>query len=255
MMNLDYQIDGPEGAPVIVLSNSLGTTRSMWQPQLGALTARFRVLRYDTHGHGQTAKSGKVTLAQLGEDVIALLDHLQIEKAWFCGISMGGLTGLWLGRFAPERFYAIAVANTAARIGDQASWLSRARAVRQEGMDVVAAGAADRWFSHAFRQKAPEVVESLCHQLTHSDAEGYAACCEALAAADLRSEVGHISLPTLIIAGESDPVTTVADANFLHQQIPASQVVVVSASHLSNIEAAGAFSAALLGFFRGEQHG
>lgn len=255
MMNLDYQIDGPEGAPVIVLSNSLGTTRSMWQPQLGALTARFRVLRYDTHGHGQTAKSGKVTLAQLGEDVITLLDHLQIEKAWFCGISMGGLTGLWLGRFAPERFYAIAVANTAARIGDQASWLSRARAVRQEGMGVVAAGAADRWFSHAFRQKAPEVVESLCHQLTHSDVEGYAACCEALAAADLRSEVGHISLPTLIIAGESDPVTTVADANFLHQQIPASQVVVVSASHLSNIEAAGAFSAALLGFFRGEQNG
>lgn len=254
-MNLDYQLDGPEGAPVIVLSNSLGTTRAMWQPQMEALTANFRVLRYDTHGHGKTTKNGKVTLAQLGEDVIALLDHLNIDKALFCGISMGGLTGLWLARFAPERFYAVAVANTAARIGDQSGWLSRARAVRQEGMDVVAAGAADRWFSDNFRQRAPEVVEALCHQLTHSDAEGYAACCEALAAADLRGEVGQIAIPMLIIAGESDPVTTVADANFLHQQIADSQVVVLSASHLSNIEAPAAFNAALNGFLLGEQNG
>ena len=110
-MNLDYQLDGPEGAPVIVLSNSLGTTRTMWQPQMEALTANFRVLRYDTHGHGKTTKNGKVALAQLGEDVIALLDHLNIDKALFCGISMGGLTGLWLARFAPERFYAVAVAK------------------------------------------------------------------------------------------------------------------------------------------------
>ncbi|EMS1122162.1 TPA: 3-oxoadipate enol-lactonase [Klebsiella aerogenes] len=254
-MNLDYQLDGPEGAPVIVLSNSLGTTRAMWQPQMEALTANFRVLRYDTHGHGKTTKNGKVTLAQLGEDVLALLDHLNIGKALFCGISMGGLTGLWLARFAPERFYGVAVANTAARIGDQSGWLSRARAVRQEGMDVVAAGAADRWFSDNFRQRAPEVVEALCHQLTHSDAEGYAACCEALAAADLRGEVGQIAIPVLIIAGESDPVTTVADANFLHQQIADSQVVVLSASHLSNIEAPAAFNSALNGFLLGEQNG
>lgn len=254
-MNLDYQLDGPEGAPVIVLSNSLGTTRAMWQPQMEALTANFRVLRYDTHGHGKTTKNGKVTLAQLGEDVLALLDHLNIGKARFCGISMGGLTGLWLARFSPERFYAVAVANTAARIGDQSGWLSRARAVRQEGMDVVAAGAADRWFSDNFRQRAPEVVEALCHQLTHSDAEGYAACCEALAAADLRGEVGQIAIPVLIIAGESDPITTVADANFLHQQIADSQVVVLSASHLSNIEAPAAFNSALNGFLLGEQNG
>ncbi|QGN38318.1 3-oxoadipate enol-lactonase [Klebsiella oxytoca] len=254
-MNVDYKIDGPQDAPVIVLSNSLGTTRAMWQPQIEALTQHFRVLRYDTHGHGATHKSGKVTLTQLGEDVIALLDHLNIAKAWFCGISMGGLTGLWLGRFAPERFYGLIVANTAARIGDQAGWLSRARTVRQEGMDVVAAGAADRWFTHGFRQKSPEAVEALCHQLTHSDAEGYAACCEALAAADLRAEVAQIPVPVLIIAGESDPVTTVADADFLQQQIPASEVVVLAASHLSNIEAPQAFNAALLDFAQGENHG
>ncbi|MDU4541679.1 MAG: 3-oxoadipate enol-lactonase, partial [Klebsiella michiganensis] len=129
------------------------------------------------------------------------------------------------------------------------------RAVRQEGMEVVAAGAADRWFTHAFRQKTPEVVAALCHQLTHIDAEGYAACCEALAAADLRAEVAQIPIPVLIVAGESDPVTTVADADFLHQQIPVSEVVVLAASHLSNIEAPKAFSSALLGFVQGEKHG
>ena len=253
-MQLDYQLEGPEGAPVVVFSNSLGTTRAMWQPQMAALSERFRVLRYDTHGHGATTKNGKTSLAQLGEDVVQLLDHLGIDKAWFVGISMGGLTGLWLGRFAAVRFYGIAVANTAARIGEQAGWLSRARAVRQEGMEVVAAGAADRWFSAAFRQHAPETVEALCHQLTHSDGEGYAACCEALAAADLRGDVGNITLPTLIIAGSEDPVTTVADAAWLHQQIAGSQVVTLKASHLSNIETPVEFSTALINFMSGERH-
>ncbi|MEZ2601657.1 3-oxoadipate enol-lactonase [Kluyvera intermedia] len=251
-MNIHYRLDGPEKAPVLVLSNSLGTTLSLWDAQLSELTQRFRVLRYDTHGHGQTTKRGKVTLSQLGEDVITLLDHLNIEKAHFCGISMGGLTGLWLARFAPERFYSIAVANTAARIGEQANWLSRARTVRSEGMDVVAAGSADRWFTPDYRQHQPATVEQLCHQLAHSDAQGYAECCEALAAADLRAEVAAITLPMLIIAGEHDPVTTVADADYLHQQINGSFLIELPASHLSNVEASDEFTAAIVAFFRRE---
>lgn len=250
-MTLHYQIDGPENAPVLVLSNSMGTSLSLWQPQIQALSAHFRVLRYDTHGHGQTTKRGKVTLAQLGEDVIALLDHLNIDKACFCGISVGGLTGLWLARFAPERFYGFAVANTAAKIGDQASWLSRARAVRQEGMDVVAAGTADRWFTPTFRQHSPEVVEQLVHELTHMDPEGYAEGCEALAAADLRAEVSAITAPVLIISGEYDPVTTLVDADFLHKNIAGSQCVTLPASHLSNVEAADEFASVVLRYFRG----
>jgi len=250
-MTIHYQIDGPENAPVLVLSNSMGTSLSLWQPQIQALSAHFRVLRYDTHGHGQTTKRGKVTLAQLGEDVIALLDHLNIDKACFCGISVGGLTGLWLARFAPERFYGFAVANTAAKIGDQASWLSRARAVRQEGMEVVAAGTADRWFTPTFRQHSPEVVEQLVHELTHMDPEGYAEGCEALAAADLRAEVSAITAPVLIIAGEYDPVTTLVDADFLHKNIAGSQCVTLPASHLSNVEAADEFASVVLRYFRG----
>lgn len=247
-MNIHYRLDGPEQAPVLVLSNSLGTTLSMWDKQIAELTKNFRVLRYDTHGHGQTSKRGKVTLSQLAEDVITLLDHLNIPKAYFCGISMGGLTGLWLARFAPERFHAIAVANTAAKIGEQSGWLSRARTVRSEGMGVVAAGSADRWFSHDFRQHQPAEVEQLCHQLANTDAEGYAECCEALAAADLRAEVAAIRLPMLIIAGEYDPVTTVADADYLHQQIDGSFQVALPASHLSNVEASDEFTAALTAF-------
>ena len=253
-MNIHYRLDGPEKAPVLVLSNSLGTTLSMWDAQMPALTEYFRVLRYDTHGHGQTTKRGKVTLSQLGEDVISLLDHLNIDRASFCGISMGGLTGLWLARFAPERFDAIAVANTAAKIGEQAGWLSRARTVRSEGMGVVAAGSADRWFTPAFRQHEAAIVEPLCHQLAESDAEGYAECCDALAAADLRAEVAAITVPMLIIAGEHDPVTTVDDADYLHQQIDGAFQVELPASHLSNIEASDEFNAALVSFLR-RNHG
>jgi 3-oxoadipate enol-lactonase len=251
-MNIHYQIDGPHDAPVIVFSNSLGTSLSMWESQLPALTAQFRVLRYDTHGHGQTTKRGKVTLAQLGEDVITLLDHLNIDKAHFCGISMGGLTGIWLARFAPERFLSVTVANTAAKIGEQSAWLSRARTVREEGMSVVAAGSADRWFTHEFRQHHPEVVEQLVHQLAQSDAQGYAECCEALAAADLRAEISAIATPMLIIAGEHDPVTTVADVDFLQQHIADAQCVALPASHLSNVEAAQAFNQALITFLGGQ---
>ncbi|MCE9889073.1 3-oxoadipate enol-lactonase [Kluyvera intermedia] len=247
-MTINYRLDGPESAPVLVLSNSLGTTLSMWDAQIAELSKRFRVLRYDTHGHGKTVKQGKVTLSQLAEDVITLLDTLNIPKAYFCGISMGGLTGLWLARFAPERFHAIVVANTAAKIGEQAGWLSRARTVRHEGMDVVAAGAADRWFSHEFRQHHPAEVQLLCHQLATTNAEGYAECCDALAAADLRAEVAGIRLPMLIIAGEHDPVTTLADADYLHQQIDGSMLVELPGSHLSNIEASDEFTAALVAF-------
>lgn len=249
-MTIHYQLDGRAGAPVIVLSNSLGTTLSMWDAQMDALLQDFRVLRYDTHGHGRSTKQGKVTLAQLGEDVLNVMAQAGVEKAHFCGISMGGMTGLWLARFAPEHFHSVTVANSAAKIGEQAGWLSRARTVRQEGMPVVAAGAADRWFTQAFRQKHPAEVEPLVHQLATSNAEGYAQCCEALAAADLRAEVGEIRMPMLLIAGEQDPVTTVADAEFLRDQVPGARLVTLPASHLSNIEQPAQFNAALLDFLQ-----
>lgn len=254
-MELNYQIDGPQDAPVVVLSNSLGTTLAMWAPQLAALSAHYRVLRYDTHGHGATAKSGPTSLARLGQDVIDLLDHLDIPSAHFCGISMGGFTGLWLACHQPQRLLSVTVINSAARIGDEAGWQARAQSVRQNGLHDIAISAPERWFSPAFCQSAPQTVAALCQQLADSSAEGYAACCDALATADLREQISAITRPALLIAGEDDPVTTVADAQFIQQRIAGSVLTVVKASHLSTIEAPGPVNAALLSFLGGQHAG
>ncbi|POT55195.1 3-oxoadipate enol-lactonase [Citrobacter amalonaticus] len=254
-MDLNYRIDGPERAPAVVLSNSLGTTLSMWEPQLQTLCARFRVVRYDTHGHGKTRKTDSTSLEQLGQDVTDLLDHLEIEKAHFCGISMGGLTGLWLARHQSQRMLSVTVINSAARIGNETGWLDRAKMVREQGMEGIAASAPERWFTPAFRLSSPQTVATLCTQLNETSAEGYAACCEALAKADLRDELTEITLPVLLIAGEDDPVTTVADAQFMHQRISGSSLVTVGASHLSSLEAPDAVNAALFHFLGGQHAG
>lgn len=249
-MSLYYQLEGPAGAPVVVLSNSLGTTFEMWQPQMAALLENFRVLRYDTHGHGRTTKNEKTTLPQLAEDVISVMDDAGVKQAHFCGISMGGLTGLWLASFAPERFLSITVANSAAKIGEQSGWLERARTVRHEGMSAIAKSAPARWFTDDFVQHHHEQVDALCATLAQTNPEGYAACCEALAAADLRAEIGNITLPMQFIAGANDPVCTVADSEFMHQQVHGSHLVTLKASHLSSIEDAHGFNIALLNFIQ-----
>ena len=248
-ISLHYQLDGDASLPCVVLSNSLGTDLSMWEPQAAALAQHYRVLRYDTRGHGQSgAGEGPTTLAQLGQDVVALLDHLGIGQAHFCGISMGGMTGQWLGVHAAGRFGKLALANTAARIGSEEGWSSRAALVRAEGMDKVADGAAERWFTADFIAANPQVVDRMVARLRGQSAEGYAACCDALAVADLREQVASIPNPTLVIAGEHDPVTTVDDGHWMRERIPNAQLVSLPASHISNIEAAEGFTAALLRF-------
>lgn len=252
-----YTMTGPEGAPVLILSNSLGTTLDMWAPQLSALSTHYRVLRYDTRGHGGSfAPAGAYTLDMLGRDVLALLDALDVERAHFCGISMGGLTGQWLGVHARERVDKLIVANTAARVGSSNGWQERAALVRTHGMADVAAGAAGRWFTADFIARHADVVRTLTDELRDTPAEGYAACCDALAAADLRGDIDRIAAPTLVIAGRFDPVTTLEDARFIVERVPHADMAALDASHLSNIEAADAFSATVLSFLadsNGEQ--
>jgi len=246
-----YTLEGPLDAPLVVLSNSLGTTLSMWDAQAAALAPDFRVLRYDTRGHGGSGPCGDAcTLDVLGGDVLRLLDALDIERAHFCGISMGGLTGLWLGVHAGQRLRSLVVANSAARIGSAAAWNERAALVEANGMDEVAKGAAGRWFTPAFSERAPGVVAALADGLRRCDAAGYAACCRALAGADLRASLGAIAVPTLLIGGRHDPVTTVADLEFMRERIPGAQGTVLETSHLSNIEAPDAFTGALRAFLR-----
>ncbi len=245
-------IDGPDGAPVLVLSNSLGTTLEMWYAQAAHFSATHRVLRYDTRGHGGSVLSpGPYTFDQLGGDVIALLDALRIERASFCGISMGGFTGLWLGGHAPRRLNHLVVANSAAKIGTAEGWTARAALVRDKGaaaMAELAASSPGRWFTEPFTAAQPAVVQRAQGWIAGIAPEGYAACCEALAQADLRNAIAAIPVPTLLIAGSADPVTTVADAQAMQAAIPGSQLAELPASHLSNLEAPDAFNAALAGF-------
>lgn len=246
------RIDGPADAPVLVFSNSLGTTLEMWDAQAERFAQTHRVLRYDTRGHGGSVVSpGPYSFDQLGGDVVALLDALQIERASFCGISMGGFTGLWLGVNAPQRLNHLVVANSAAKIGTADGWTSRAALVREKGtaaMAELAASSPSRWFTEAFVAAQPGLVRRAQGWIAGVAPEGYAACCEALAQGDLRTDIARITVPTLLIAGSADPVTTVADAQAMQRAIAGARLVELPASHLSNLEAPAAFDHALAGF-------
>lgn len=252
----DFRIDlqGPADAPVLVLSNSLGTTLEMWDAQAAALRSEFRVLRYDTRGHGASVcNDGPYSFDQLGRDVLAILDALQVQQAHFCGISMGGLTGLWLGVNAGQRLRSLTVANSAARIGVESAWLERAAQVRANGaagMQALAESSPGRWFTPGFAAAQPAVVQRAQAWIASIAPEGYASCCEALAREDLRAAIAAIATPTLLVAGAHDPVTTVADAQAMQAAIAGSQLIELQASHLSNLEAPEAFEQALAGFAR-----
>lgn len=246
---INYQTFGDINKPAVIFSNSLGTKYSMWQPQIDAFQKDFFVICYDTRGHGQsTAPQGPYTIDQLGQDVVNLLNHLNIEKAAFCGISMGGLTGQWLAIHHANRFNQVVVCNTAAKIGQEQAWKDRAALVREQGLAPIASTAAGRWFTENFIAKNAEVVATLSANLGAGSAEGYASCCEALAIADLREELKNITVPVLIIAGRQDPVTTVVDGQFILDHTPSAEIFAINASHISNIEAPVEFNQALRSF-------
>ena len=247
--SLHYRTDGDRAHPCLVLCNSLGTDLSMWDAQADALAGDFFVVRHDSRGHGQSGSGAQsFGIDRLARDVIALLDHLDIARAAFCGISMGGLVGQWLAIHHPQRLTKLVLANTAARIGNVEGWQARAALVRNEGMAAVADGAAARWFTPAFIEREAATVARMVGKLRAQDACGYAACCEALAQADLRSGVAAITVATLVIAGEHDPVTTVNDARWLQQQIAGASLATVAASHISNVEQPQQFNLRLHAF-------
>ena len=245
-------VDGDAAAPALVLSNSLGTTLEMWAPQVEAFAQSQRVIRYDTRGHGGSIVTpGPYTIADLGQDLLAILDALHVPRAAFCGVSMGGHTGLWLGVHAGDRLQALAVCNSAARIGTVQGWTERALAVRQggsQGTQALADSAPGRWFTPDFVRAHPDRVREIQAVLAATSPEGYAACCEALAHSDLRADLGRITVPSLLIAGAFDPVTTVADAHAMQAAIVHARIDVLQASHLSNLEVPQMFTSAVLQF-------
>jgi 3-oxoadipate enol-lactonase len=245
----NYRFDGPQEAPVLVLSNSLGTNYDMWLPQMDAYASRYRVLRYDSRGHGQSAVTpGPYTIEQLGRDVIALLDALDIERAHFCGLSKGGMVGMWLGVNAPRRINRLVLCNTAAKIGTAEIWNARIDAVRRGGMAAVADTVVERWFTEGFRTRDPAAVARVRQMLLDTPPDGYAACCAAVRDMDQRATIAHISHPTLVIAGAHDGVTSPADTRPIAEAVPGARYVELDASHLSNVEQASRFTEAVLGF-------
>lgn len=246
---IHYRLDGEPDLPVLVLSNSLGTDLSMWDLQMPTLTQHFRVLRYDTRGHGASEVTpGPYSIEQLARDVVDLLDGLGIERAYFCGVSMGGMIGMWLATHVPQRLEKVALCNTAAFIGPPELWDSRIASVRQGGMDAIAAGVLARWFRAPFLERAPREVEQVRKTLLATSPEGYIAACAAVRDMDYRDTVGRINIPTMVIAGSEDLATPACDGQFLAEQILGARYIELEAAHLSNIEAAAQFTAELVKF-------
>jgi 3-oxoadipate enol-lactonase len=243
-VRLYHRFDGPEDAPVLVFSNSIASTLELWDPQVPAFTPAFRVLRYDQLGHGQSdVPQRPYTVEQLAGELLALLDQLGIERVSFCGLSLGGAVGMWLGAQAPERLDRLVLAGTSAYFGPPARWLDRIAQVQAEGMGPVAEAAMERWFTPAFTAVAPYRDG---HAAT--PAEGYIACCDALAVWDFRSELLAVSVPTLVVVGAEDPATPPEQAEVIAEGIPGSRLVVVpDAAHLLNVEQPEAFNRAVLG--------
>jgi 3-oxoadipate enol-lactonase/4-carboxymuconolactone decarboxylase len=234
---LFYDLAGPEGAPVVLFSNSLGTTAEMWDAQARALAGRCRVLRYDTRGHGRSQTTGPVRLETLVRDAIGLLDALQISSAHVVGLSLGGMTAQALGIHYPTRVRSLVLMATAAYLPPADGWHLRAKTVREEGLGAIVDGAMTRWFTQGIDRHAPERKQFTRQRFLSSDAEGYALCCEALAMADLRADLGRIKAPTLVMAAEGDPVTTVAMGLDLAAAIGDARFEPVSeAAHLFAVE-------------------
>lgn len=246
-MRVNRIVSGPEGGPPLVLSSSLGTTHAMWDAQADTLSERFRLVRYDRRGHGASpVPPGPYRIEDLGGDVIELLDDLGLERVSFCGLSIGGMVGMWLAAEAPERVERLVLCCTYPHLPPAEMWAERAALVRAEGVEAVADAVLGRWFTPS----APaELVESFRRMLVATPAEGYAGCCEAIGELDLRDRLGSISAPTLVITGEADPVASPENGEALAAAIPgARHVVIERAAHIANAEQPEAVTRALLDF-------
>jgi 3-oxoadipate enol-lactonase len=250
---LAASIEGPAGAPVVVLGNSLGTSRACWQPQVAALARHFRVLRYEHRGHGTArggqspAPPGPYSIDDLAGDVLALLDAQGVDRALYCGVSLGGMVGLSLAARAPDRVIGLGLSCTSAYLPPADGWTQRAATVRAAGTGSIAEQVVGRWFTPAYRAARPDVPAAFAAGLAATADEGYAGCCEAIAAMDLRSALGSMSVPTLVIAGADDLATPPWHGAVIASGIPGSRLRVIrGAAHLANVSAAAEVTTLLL---------
>ncbi|MBV9533799.1 MAG: 3-oxoadipate enol-lactonase [Solirubrobacterales bacterium] len=246
---LHFELAGRDSAPALLLGGSLGTTLRMWEPQVRALESQLRLVAFDHRGHGGSpGPPGPYEIADLGRDVLALLDRLGLERACYCGVSIGGMVGLWLGVNAAERVDRLVLISTSAHM-DGAAFLQRAAAVRAAGTpEVVADAVVSRWFTPRWAAQHQDVAARYREMISATPAEGYAGCCEAVASFDLRGELSRMAAPTLVIAGSGDPATPPEHGRLIAQAVPDGRLVVVEqAAHLASVEQADAVTSLIAG--------
>jgi 3-oxoadipate enol-lactonase len=248
---IDYSIAGAASAPPLLFINSIATTRELWARQVARLAKSFRVITYDARGHGfSQVTAGDYTIGQLGRDALAVLDDARAETANVCGISLGGITAMWMGVHAPRRIRSLVLANTAARIGTVEMWRERIAFVKQQGMATLADLTMPRWFTEGFRAREPHTIEQFRTMVASSSQDGYLSCCAALRDEDLREAIDGIRCPVLCIAGNFDPATPPEALQFINGRIAGSKLVCLDAAHLTNVEQHEGFTAALSSFLR-----
>ncbi len=251
-ISISYEAAGRDNAPPMLLSHALGTTRDLWAPQMDAFANAFRVIRYDTRGHGRSSvPAGEYTIDQLGRDALAVLDAAGVDRAHVCGLSLGGLTAMWLGIHAPDRVVSLVLSSTAARIGTRDGWVERIEQVRTSGLGPVADATMARWFTEDYRRTHPGVVGRHRSMVATCPPEGYIGCCAAIRDADLREAIAGIQAPALVIAGRHDPVTTPEHGREMRGRIARSRMVMLDGAHMSNVERAAEFNATVLEFLDG----
>ena len=246
---LNVSVEGRDGGPTLMLSNSLGSTMQMWEPQMKALTQVFRVIRYDRRGHGKSnVPPGPIRWSASAATCWRSSTTSTSHKTHWCGLSMGGMVGQWLGANAPDRFGKIVLANTTCHYPDPTRWNDRIKAVKEGGIAAVADAVMAGWLTADFREREPQIAANMKAMMLTTPVEGYIACCEALSTLDQRELLPRIKSPTLVIAGRHDMSTTVADAEFMRSRIPGASMTILDAAHISNVEQPHAFTDALVGF-------
>lgn len=251
-VTIHYELEGPAGAPLVTCSHSLAADLELWDPQLPELLDAYRVLRFDTRGHGtSSAPPGAYTMEMLTADLVGLLDRLEIEKTHFVGISMGGMIGQVFGIHHPERVQSLVLCNTTSRSAPEMgpAWEERIQTAQTHGMSALAEGTLERWLSEDFRRNCPQTTERIRNMILSTPVAGYEGCCRAISNFDVTAELNRIDTPTLIIVGEQDISTTVSHAQAIHNQVRDSELLVLpKALHLTNVETVTAFNQALRNF-------
>lgn len=252
-MKTNYKIQGTPNSPVLMFSNSLGADFKMWDELIPYLLPYFRVLQYDTRGHGKSEQTeGPYTIEMLGKDVVDLLDDLSIEKVFFCGLSMGGLIGQWLGINHPERLHKLIISNTDAKIGTADRWNDRINLIKEQGMQAIANATMEKWFTEDYHKTNPLRVAEMAEIFLANNIEGYTSCCAAIGAADFSASIKTISVETLIITGDEDAVTNVNQAEKMQQEIPNAKLKVFHARHLPSTELPEEYAQTLINFIVGK---